>query len=314
MLAIAAVRPGRTSTVMARGRACLPGYRDVDSLESRDPALIRKVARLLEPLLERWFSPDVRGLEHIPRGPALYAGNHSGGFISPDTWIFAARVLAARGIDDVPYALVHQVLIRSPLLNPILTRVGGVEAKAENARRVFERGGKVLVYPGGDLDAFRPLHQAHRVVFAGRRGYVRLALREGVPIVPVVASGGHLGWIVLSDGKWLARLLRTHRTLRTEVLPITLSFPWGIAIGAPPYVPWPTSITIEVLNPIRFDRRGERAARDGDYVERCHRLVVTTMQAALDRLARERRDRTRARREQLRERIRRASPLHGEAR
>ena len=83
---------------MARGRG-LPGYRDVDSLESRDPELIRKVARGLEPVLQRWFSPDVRGLDRIPRSAALYAGNHSGGFISPDTWIFAARVLETRGID-----------------------------------------------------------------------------------------------------------------------------------------------------------------------------------------------------------------------
>lgn len=266
----------------------LPGFRDVDSLDNRDPALIEKLVEVLDPALQRWFAPEVRGIEHIPAGPALYAGNHSGGFITPDTWIFAAAVLRERGIDHVPYALGHQVVMEAPILNQVLTRLGGLEAKPSNAHRVFARGGKVLVYPGGDLDAFRPSHERYRVVFGPRRGYLRLALREGVPIVPVASSGAHDGWIVLSDGKWLAKKLRTHAWLRTDVLPITLSFPWGISIGAPPYVPWPTKVLIEVLEPIDFDRSGPEAASDDDYVEVCHRKVVTAMQGALDRLARER--------------------------
>jgi 1-acyl-sn-glycerol-3-phosphate acyltransferase len=269
----------------------LPGFRDVDSLDNRDPRLICAAARALRPILWRWFSPEVRGLDRIPEGRALYVGNHSGGFVSPDTWIFAAAVLEERGVEHVPYGLGHQVVMEAPVLNQVLTRIGGVEADPDNAHRILARGGKVLVYPGGDLDAFRPTRDSHRVVFGPRRGYLRLALREAVPLVPVVAAGGHDGWIVLSDGKWLARRLHTHRLLRTDVLPITLSLPWGLAIGAPPYVPWPTKIMIEVLDPICFERRGEDAAGDDEYVEQCHRRVLSEMQAALDRLTRERRDR-----------------------
>lgn len=273
----------------------LPGFRDVDSLDNRDPELIRKLAAALDPVLERWFSPEVRGLERIPEGPALYVGNHSGGFVTPDTWIFGSAVLRERGIRHVPYALGHQVVMEAPVLNPILTRLGGLEAKPENAHRVFARGYKVLVYPGGDLDAFRPSHERYRVVFGPRRGYVRLALREGVPIVPIASSGAHSGWIVLSDGRWLAKRLHTHRWLRTDVLPITLSVPWGLTVGAPPYVPWPTTILLEALEPIDFDRSGPDAASDDDYVEACHRRVVTAMQGALDRLSRERAERRRPR-------------------
>lgn len=286
---------------MAHGVRELLGRRDPDSLDNRDPELVRKIARALRRPLWRWFSPEVRGLARIPPGAALYVGNHSGGFVAPDMWIFAIAVLSERGIEDVPYGLAHEVLMRAPAVNPVLSRMGGLVAKPENARRVFARGLKALVYPGGDLDAFRPWHEAHRVVFGPRRGYVRLALRDSVPIVPVVAAGGHAGWRVLSDGRWLAERLRTHRFLRTDVLPITLSLPWGIAIGAPPYLPWPTHVLIEVLEPIVFDRGGEEAASDDDYVEICHRRVVTEMQATLDRLARELRARRRPR---LRERLR----------
>lgn len=278
---------------MAYPWMALPGFRDVDSLENRDPELIRALTNALDPFLTRWFAPEVRGLPQIPEGAALYVGNHSGGFITPDTWIFGSAVLRERGIDDVPYALGHQVVMEAPVLNQVLTRLGGLEAKPQNAHRVFARGGKVLVYPGGDLDAFRPSHERYRVVFGPRRGYLRLALREGVPIVPVASSGAHDGWIVLSDGRWLAERLHTHRWLRTDVLPITLSFPWGLSVGAPPYVPWPTQVLIEVLEPIHFARSGGEAASDDDYVEACHLQVVQAMQSALDRLARERKQRRR---------------------
>ncbi len=288
---IAGRSPARTfRSRMAYPWIRLPGFRDVDALDNRDPAWIRAVDRVLHPMMWRWFSPEVRGLDRIPEGPALYVGNHSGGFVTPDTWIFASAVMNERGIEHVPYGLAHQVIMGAPFVNNVLARLGGIEAKPENAHRVFEHGGKVLAYPGGDLDAFRPSHERYRVVFGPRRGYLRLALVDGVPIVPVVSAGGHDGWIVITDGRALAKRLRTHRVLRTDVLPITFSIPWGLSIGAPPYVPWPTKILIQVLEPICFDRRGEEAANDGDYVERCHREVFTRMQAALDELARERQD------------------------
>ena len=174
----------------------------------------------------------------------------------------------------------------------MLRHLGAVPASAEGARRVFADGRKVLVYPGGDLDAFRPWYKRDEVVFGKRRGYVRLALTERVPIVPVVAAGAHDGFLVLTDGRRLGRLLRTHRWLRTDVLPLTLSLPWGLGFGLP-YVPVRTRVLVRVLPPMTFERDGPEAARDDDFVEACHRQVHATMQRALDDLAAERRRRGR---------------------
>jgi 1-acyl-sn-glycerol-3-phosphate acyltransferase len=112
-----------------------------------------------------------------------------------------------------------------------------------------------------------------------------------VPIIPVVSAGAQDGWWVLSDGRWLSRVLHTHRFVRTDVLPITLSVPWGLTVGAPPYLPLPTRIILEVLGPIEFERSGSEAADDREYVETCHRRVLETMQLALDGLVQERRAR-----------------------
>lgn len=259
--------------------------------ELRDVRFMQRFADFFEPLFERWFDPEVRGLARIPDGAALYVANHSGGFLSPDTWIFGLAVWRERGLAHVPVALAHDVVQAAPIVGPFVRRFGSVPASSGGAHRAFERGEKVLVYPGGDIDAFRPSSQRDDVVFGKRRGYVRLALREGVPIVPVVAAGSHEGWWVVSDGRALAKRLGTHRLLRTDVLPLTLSLPWGLTFGAPPYVPLPTRIVIEVLEPIAFERAGEEAASDREYVERCHERVHGAMQDALRRLAAERRAR-----------------------
>lgn len=273
----------------------LPGFHDVNSLDNRDPRVLERFAAIAGPILERWYQPEVRGLDRIPAGGALYVGNHSGGFLTPDTWILAVALVRERGVDDVPYALAHQVVMEAPGTNQMLTSMGALAASPKNAHRVFEAGFKVLVYPGGDIDSFRPSRDRNRIVFGPRRGYVRLALRERVPIIPVVSAGSHEGWWVLSDGRWLSRILQTHRFLRTDVLPITLSVPWGLTVGAPPYVPLPSPILLEVLEPIHFDRVGPEAADDIEYVETCHRRVLDTMQLGLDRLAHEQAEKRRSR-------------------
>lgn len=144
----------------------------------------------------------------------------------------------------------------------------------------------MLVYPGGDIDSWRAQRDRDKVVFGPRRGYIRLALREAVPIVPVISAGAHDTWYVLSDGRWLAKLLRVDRKLRLKAWPIVLSVPWGLTIGPPlPYLPLRTRIDQEVLEPMHFERTGEEAAADDEYVESCHRRVHGAMQRTLTRLA-----------------------------
>lgn len=263
---------------------------DIDRLDNRDPAVVERFIAMLEPALGAFFDPVVRGIERIPEGAALYVGNHNGGLLSADTFIFGAAVFRGRGIDAVPYGLGHEVAISMPGIHQLLIPLGAVRASHDNARRLFAEDAKVLVYPGGDLDAMRPYAKRDRIVFGRRRGYIRLALRSRVPIVPVVAAGAHETSLVLTDGRALARALGMHRTLRIEVCPVTLSVPWGLVVGiTPPYLPKPTKIFIEVMEPIRFEREGEEAADDAEYVERCHERVHSAMEATLTRLAAERR-------------------------
>jgi len=262
---------------------------DLDSMDNRDPDLVEGLFRLINKPLQTYFKSEVRGLDRIPPGAGLYVGNHNGGLLSADSFIFGGAVFGRLGLDDTPYGLAHEVAVSLPVLHQLLVPLGAVRASHRNAHRLFKRGRKVLVYPGGDLEAMRPSRHRDRLVFGGRTGYVRLALRGGVPIIPVVASGAHDTFYIFDDMRWLATLMGLDRMLRVGVWPLTFSIPWGMTIGpAPPYIPFPTRIVIEVLEPIRFRPRHTDAVDDDDYVARCAARVETAMQRALNRLAKER--------------------------
>ncbi len=263
---------------------------DIDSLDNRDPELIDRAYRLLARPLERYFRARVRGLERIPPGAGLYVGNHSSALLTPDSFLFGAAVYRRFGLRECPYGLAHEVAMRLPFAHQLIVPLGAVRASHENARRLFARGDKVLVYPGGDVDSMRPYRERNRVVFGGRRGYLRLALREGVPLVPVVPAGSHGTLLILDDLRPLASLLGLDRLLRAKVWPLALSVPWGLTLGPPlVYLPLPVKIWIEVLEPIRFERAGEEAAGDERYLAECAARVEGTMQTALERLDAERR-------------------------
>jgi 1-acyl-sn-glycerol-3-phosphate acyltransferase len=239
---------------------------------------------LLWPLLKAWFRPEVRGLDRIPAsGAVLLVGNHSGGNVAPDTLVFATAFIRRFGARRPFFQLAHRLVIAAPWLAP-LRRYGTVTASPDNARAALRAGAAVLVYPGGDWEAHRPVWQGHRVDFHGRHGFVRLALETGAPLVPVVAIGGQETALFLSRGAALARRLDLHRRLRLDVVPISIALPWGLDVGDVfGHVPIPAKITIEVLEPI------DVAARFGSDVDGAYEEIVATMQATLDRLASERR-------------------------
>jgi len=207
-----------------------------------------------------------------------------------DLWLFGAAVHKELGIDYMPYGLGHEVVLDWPIVNELVVPLGGVRASHSNAERLFSAGKKVLVYPGGDVEALRPFRKRAHIVFSGRRGYIRLALKNNVPIIPVVSSGAHSSFLVVDDMKWLARALKMDRMFRFKAFPLTFSIPWGFTLGVvPPYIPLPARIAIEVMEPIYFDRAGHEAANDEAYVRRCADYVESAMQKTMSRLERKRR-------------------------
>jgi 1-acyl-sn-glycerol-3-phosphate acyltransferase len=215
----------------------------------------------------------------------LLVGNHSGGNLTPDTGVFTLAFSAYFGVERPFYQLAHNLVLSMPGLG-FLRRFGTVAASPENAERALKAGAALLVYPGGDMEVHRPSWHSGRVDFAGRRGFVRLALEHDVPIVPVVSIGGQETAIFLSRGEGLARTLRLDRIFRLKVLPISIAPPWGLNVGDfLGHIPLPAKIVVEALPPIHLR---EEFGPEPD-VDEVYEHVTRVMQDTLDALQAERR-------------------------
>jgi 1-acyl-sn-glycerol-3-phosphate acyltransferase len=250
-----------------------------DPFDARDADYIRQTLPALRALSEIYFRADVSGLDRIPaQGPVLLVGNHSGGTMIADTFVFAQAFYDHFGPDRRFHQLAHDLVFKVPGLRTLVQQYGTVPASPQNMRRALESDAALLVYPGGDEESFRPSWESSTVAFAGRTGFVKLALEFGVPIVPVVALGGQETGLFLGRGRRIARALSLNRLARLKVVPPVLGPPFGITVlDFPARIPLPSKITIRVMPPI--DLRKKLGA-NGD-VEKGYRLVTSRMQRTL---------------------------------
>jgi len=255
-------------------------------LDERDPDYIRESLPRLWLLASLYFRAEVRGLGNVPEaGPVLLVGNHSGGNLTPDTGVFTLAFSTYFGVERVFHQLAHNLVLSMPGLS-FLRKYGTVAASHDNARKALRAGAAVLVYPGGDYEVHRPSWEGRRVDFGGRKGFLRLALEEGVPIVPVVSIGGQETALFLSRGERLAKLLGLDRAFRLKVLPISVGIPWGLNIGDMlGHLPLPAKITVEALPAIDLNRE---FGADPD-LDEVYDHLVRLMQDTLDALGAERR-------------------------
>jgi 1-acyl-sn-glycerol-3-phosphate acyltransferase len=246
----------------------------------RDAKLIARLLPYVNAFNERYLRLRVLGRENLTREPALLVGNHNGGIAGPDLLCTLATLWNELGPDAPLYAMAHDFAMRQLTpLGRVLARFGAMRASPDNARRVLAAGGHVLVYPGGDLDAYRRSSRRNEVVLGRRNGFVRVARSTGVPMVPIVAHGAHRSAWVLTDGEGIARAIRLREWARLERFPIALALPWGVALGPwTPYLPLPFPVTLSILPPMHV--------RDDETDDDARERVRAAMQRTLDELAR----------------------------
>jgi 1-acyl-sn-glycerol-3-phosphate acyltransferase len=173
-----------------------------------------------------------------------------------------------------------------PGVKKLMRRLGEIPANPEDAGEALDAGAAVLVYPGGAHEAFRPWTDRNRIDFDGHKGFIRLALRKQVPVVPVVGHGGHETTVVLTRGEWLAKYIGMER-LRVRIAPIVWQVPWGISLPALPGVPLPAKVTVQICEPPDWSAYGPEDADDPEVVDRCYEEITGAMQEVLTQLAEE---------------------------
>jgi 1-acyl-sn-glycerol-3-phosphate acyltransferase len=238
-------------------------------------------------LLDRYFRTETSGWDRLPEPPALLIGVHASGILPIDAYLFAYDWTRHFPHSRPLHGTAHDFLMALPGLGDYLRAMGVVPASRESITAALDRGHDVVVYPGGDLDSLRPWTRRDKVVLAGRKGFVRQAIRAGVPIVPVATSGGADTMPVITDGRRLAKLLRLDKLARSQVFPLAVGFPLGVAPGIIPQIPLPAKIRTEILEPIEL-RTDSGLEDDDEYVDEKYREVERALQSGVNRLARRR--------------------------
>lgn len=260
------------------------------ALSDRNPELIESLLPLLAGIYHYYFRVKTDGWEHVPAGKVLLIGSHNGGMAAPDTLMMTYDWFCRFGAARPIYALMEPKMWQVfPAAARLAAQMGALQANPQMALAALQQDASLLIYPGGVQDVFRPYSLRDRICFGGQRGFIKLALRQAVPVVPLISRGAHATLIVLAD--LYPQLQRLHQWgmpwllgIDPGVFPIYLGLPWGIGVGPLPNLPLPVPLRTRVCPPIYFERSGEAAARDRAYVDYCYQQVVTLMQAELDRL------------------------------
>jgi 1-acyl-sn-glycerol-3-phosphate acyltransferase len=256
-------------------------------LRGPDWEFMERQKYLWNPLVDLWFRMEIDGWEQIPEPPVLLIGIHSGAPFVWDAWTVGFQWWRHFGRTRILHGTAHDALMAFPGVSAYFRRMGVLPARSHSITAALEAGHDVALWPGGERDSLRPWSQRDEAVLAGRTGFVRLAIRTGVPIVPIATVGGPDSMPVLTSGKRLARLLRIDRLARLKTFPLALQVPWGISPAILPEIPLPTKIRTTFAAPIQLDDDPERA-EDREYVEAKCDEVRQAIQAEIDRLARRR--------------------------
>jgi 1-acyl-sn-glycerol-3-phosphate acyltransferase len=263
-----------------------------------DPAFAKKIEPFLEGLYKHYFRCDVYGWENVQDSKALYVGNHNGLLTFEVLMLFYAW-WKRFGSSKRALGLAHSVALDNPFFRWLLPRIGAIPADPDVAYEAMERDFSLLVYPGGEKESFRPYTERKKIDFYQRKGFIKLAIKAKVPIVPIVSVGAHESYVILHRGEELAEKLGLKERFRLHGLPITfrgIFFMWCVVTGAftffplllapfalaIAFVPLPTKITFRILPPIDVQALWDASLSEEQNLQNIYNHILTAMQRVHD--------------------------------
>ena len=256
-----------------------PRLSDVDEWgrSERTRALARA---LYEPIYSKWFRTEWEGLEKIPtEGGALLVANHAGA-IPSDAPVIMHGI--EKELGRPVYGLADYFFRTVPVVGTLWARAGGVSARPANAYRLLkEQNELVLVFPEGTKGPSKSFTDRYQLRRFGRGGFIEIAMRAGVPVIPIAVTGSEEAMPVL------LRLPTLAKALGVPYFPITanlLAFgPLGIV------TPFPAKFKLRVLDPVRFDVPADQERYSKSRIMEESELVRTQLQEAVYDMLRDRR-------------------------
>ena len=222
---------------------------DVDQW-GRSERVRQQVRRAFSPIYDHWLRAEWEGLEKVPTtGGALLVANHAGA-VPSDAPVIIHGI--EKELGRPVYGLADYIFRSLPVMGTVWSRAGGVTAHPDNAYRILhDDKGLALVFPEGTKATGKLFTERYRLRRFGRGGFVEIAMKAGVPIVPIAVVGGEEAMPTIAKAPRLAR------QLGLPYVPLTanmLAFgPLGLVM------PLPAKFRLRVLDPIYFDEAPDQA-------------------------------------------------------
>jgi 1-acyl-sn-glycerol-3-phosphate acyltransferase len=204
-----------------------------------DRRFVERFAPIAELLYHGWWRTAVRDAERVPAsGPAIVVANHAG--VVP----WDALVLRQALLQDHPAHRELRPLLDDrecdlPVVGRVAVRLGAVRASKQSAEAILAEGQLVGVFPEGSAGARKPWRERYHLQRFGRGGFVKLALRARVPVIPCAIVGSEEASPAISRSGWLAERLGVPLIGRSATLRFgpAAAFPlpsrWSLRFGAP---------------------------------------------------------------------------------
>ena len=216
---------------------------DVDEW-GRSERVRTMVRRLYDPVYAKWFRAEWDGLEKIPtEGGALLIANHAGA-IPSDAPVIMHGI--EKELGRPVYGLADYFFRTIPVVGTLWSRAGGVPARPDNAYRLLhDQRQLALVFPEGTKGPSKSFTDRYRLRRFGRGGFVEIAMRAGVPVVPIAVVGSEEAMPIVM------RLPAVAKALGLPYFPVTANCLLMGPVGA--VVPFPAKFRLRVLDPVTFD-------------------------------------------------------------
>ena len=219
--------------------------------------------------MRRYHRYEAVGLAHLEGcRPALVVGYH-GRPIAHDLCMLQALLAERDG--RFPRAIMHRAARSVPVFRHVVDGMSFLLDDGPSMAEAIAKGDHIIVTPGGTREGCRSVRHRHRVNWGRRLGYLRLAARYGLPIIPAAAHGVDDTYVGLNNGYAWGKRLRA-----PGGLPVWIGLgPLGLWPASPPF---PVRITTFLGAPIRLAVDPD----DHDGLVAAHRRVTAAVQRLLD--------------------------------
>jgi 1-acyl-sn-glycerol-3-phosphate acyltransferase len=227
-----------------------------------DPHSIAATVGVVRLIYRNYFRVRSYGAQNIPaQGSAILAANHSG-TLPFDGAMLYTDILEHTDPPRIPRVLADFFVTLLPFIGTWFSRVGIVNGARRNLRHLLRHGELIMVFPEGTPGIGKPFRDRYQLQ-KWRVGHAELAIRYGVPVVPVALIGAEEQWPLFTR-------IEGFRMFGAPYLPI-------------PMVPFPLPVRYHIHYgaPIHFDLPPE-SADDPDAVDDAALQVKAAVQALID--------------------------------